>query len=285
MTITALLLVFTAAFCHATWNFYVKKIGGGRELVWLISLISNIFYLPWVVYIFWVEKPDIGMFEIYCVLVSSILHTVYFLLLQRGYRHGDLSLVYPLARSLGPIISMIFAVLFLNEIITSQILSGGLIIITGIFFLTGGFKKRAKNVTASIGYGLLVGFFIGSYTAWDAYVVSVIMLSPVLLDYASNTFRMVIFSPVAYQRWDIVKTQWTDHKLGVILIGVLSPLAYILFLYAITFRPVTLLAPVRETSVLISVLMGSIILGEGDLKRRLFWSVIILGGVALLATA
>ena len=158
MTITALLLVFTAAFCHATWNFYVKKIGGGRELIWLISLISNVFYLPWVIYIFWVEMPSIGLFEISCVLVSSILHTVYFLLLQRGYRRGDLSLVYPLVRSTGPIISVIFAVLFLNEIISTQIMVGGLIIIFGIFFLTGGFKKRAKNVKASIGYGILVGF-------------------------------------------------------------------------------------------------------------------------------
>lgn len=285
MTITTLLLVFTAAFCHATWNYYVKKIGGGRELIWLISLLSNIFYLPWVIYIFWVEMPNIGMFEVACVMMSSVLHTVYFLLLQRGYRHGDLSLVYPLARSTGPIISVIFAVLFLNEMISARIMFGGLIIIFGIFFLTDGFKKRAKNVSASIGYGLLVGFFIGSYTAWDAYVVSVIMLSPVLLDYASNTFRMVIFTPVAYRRRDMVQTLWQDHKFGVILIGLLSPLAYILFLYAITFTPVTLLAPVRETSVLISVLMGSILLGEGDLKRRLIWSAVILSGVALLATA
>ena len=285
MTITALLLVFTAAFCHATWNFYVKKIGGGRELVWLISLIANVIYLPWVIYIFWTEAPVIGTFEILCVLVSSILHTVYFLLLQRGYRHGDLSLVYPLARSTGPIVSAIFAVLFLNEMITAQIMFGGMIIIVGIFFLTGGFKKRANNVTASIGYGLLVGFFIGSYTAWDAYVVSVVMLSPVLLDYASNTFRMVIFTPVAIRRKELVLSQWRGHKFGVLMIGFLSPLAYILFLYAVSFTPVTILAPVRETSVLISVLMGSILLGEGDLKRRLIWSTVIFGGVALLATA
>jgi len=93
MTITALLLLFTAAFCYATWNFYVKKIGGGRELIWLITLISNVIYLPWLIYIFWVEMPSFGFFEISYVLLISILHTVYFLLLQRGYRHGDLSLV------------------------------------------------------------------------------------------------------------------------------------------------------------------------------------------------
>ena len=128
----------------------------------------------------------------------------------------------------------------------------------------------AKNVTASIGYGLLVGFFIGGYAAWDAYVVLVIMLSPVLLDYASNTFRMFIFTPVAYRRRDMVEILLKDHKTGVMIIGILSFLTYIRSLYAITFSPVTLVAPPpRETSVLISVLMGSIILGEGDLKGRL----------------
>ena len=115
-------------------------------------------------------------------------------------------------------------------------------------------------------------------------MVSVILLSPVLLDYASNTFRLVIFTPVAYRRWDMVETLLKDHKIGVLIIGILSPLAYILFLYAITFTPLILLAPVRETSVRISLLMGSIILGKGDLKRRIIWSAAILSGVALLAT-
>ncbi len=285
MTITALILVLTAAICHAIWNFYVKRIGGGAELIWLISLLSNIFYLPWVIYVFLIEQPDLGLYALFCVLISGIIHTVYFSLLQRGYRHGDLSLVYPLARSTGPVISMILAVLFLGEVVNAQIVTGSAIIITGIFFLTGGFSKRAGNVTASIGYGLIVGLCIGSYTAWDAYVVSIVAVSPVLLDYASNTFRTIFLAPVAIRRKDAVKLLWADHRHGVIVIGLLSPLAYILFLYAITFTPVTLLAPVRETSVLISVLLGSILLGEGHLKRRLAWSVVIVGGVSLLATA
>ena len=123
MTIIALLLVFTAAFCHATWNFYVKKIGGGPELIWLISFLSILIYLPIVIYIFWAGVPTFGLMEITFLFGSSVLHTVYFMLLQRGYRHGDLSLVYPLARSTGPIISVIFAVLFLNEAVSLRIIA------------------------------------------------------------------------------------------------------------------------------------------------------------------
>ncbi len=285
MTFFALILVFTAAFCHATWNYYVKRIDGGPELVWLISIFSVIFYLPAVLYILWDGTSNFGLFEFLCVMISSLIHLGYFLLLQRGYKKGDLSLVYPIARSTGPFISTAFAVLFLQEQLTVQIAVGGIIIIFGVLSLTGGFKQDDKYLTSSMLFGLWAGLFIGGYTVWDAYVVSIILVSPIVLDYSSNLFRTIVLAPVAYRRKSLVKDYWNEHRMGVVLIGILSPLAYILFLYALTFTPVVLIAPVRETSVLISVLMGSILLGEGDLKRRLMWSAVILSGVVLLATA
>ena len=285
MTLFALILVFAAAFCHATWNYYVKRINGGPELVWLISILSIIFYLPAVLYILWDGASNFGIFEFLCVMISSLIHLGYFLLLQRGYKKGDLSLVYPIARSTGPFISTAFAVVFLQEQLTVQIAAGGIIIIFGVLSLTGGFKQDVKHLTSSMLFGLGAGIFIGSYTVWDAYVVSIVLVSPIVLDYVSNLFRTIVLAPVAFRRKSLVKDYWNEHRMGVVLIGLLSPLAYILFLYALTFTPVMLIAPVRETSVLISVLMGSILLGEGDLKRRLMWSSVILSGVVLLATA
>lgn len=285
MTVFALTLVLAAAFCHATWNFHVKRINGGPELIWLISVLSNIIYLPIVIYILWLDMPTFSTNEIFFILVSSFIHLVYFIFLQKGYKKGDLSLIYPLARSTGPLVATAFAVIFLGEEITPQIAAGVMIIIFGILSLTGAFKQNARHLLPSILFGLATGFFIGSYTAWDAYVVSILLVSPILLDYVSNIFRTIILAPVAYRRKNMVKGYWKDHRTGVILIGFLSPLAYILFLYALTFTPVTLIAPVRETSVLISVLMGSILLGEGNLKRRLIWSSVTLFGVVLLATA
>jgi drug/metabolite transporter (DMT)-like permease len=70
----------------------------------------------------------------------------------------------------------------------------------------------------------------------------------------------------------------------VVGIAVLSPLAYILVLYALTFTPVVYVAPVREVSVLLTVLLGTLVLGEGRLKPRLGWALLIVTGVALLST-
>ena len=284
LSLLAFSLVLAAAFCHATWNFYVKKINGGPELVWLFSLVACVLYLPAAIYIFIQEAPSFGWIELVFIVGSSVLHIGYFLLLQAGYRNGDLSLVYPTARATGPVLSVSFAVLFLGELITLQVALGAALIIFGVVSLTGGFSKRASNLKSSLAFGLGSGTFIGAYTVWDAHAVATIMIPQLLLDYASIFIRMIIMTPVAIKRADQVKMHWRDHRLPVFVVAALSPLAYILVLYAMTFTPVVYIAPLRESSVLLTVLMGSIILGEGDLKRRLGWAVIIMGGVAILAT-
>ena len=74
------------------------------------------------------------------------LHLAYVLLLQAGYRNGDLSLVYPMARATGPLLSTTFAVFFLGETVTAQMGLGAGVIICGVLFLTGGFRPRAAII-------------------------------------------------------------------------------------------------------------------------------------------
>ena len=181
MSITGFLLVLAAAFCHATWNFFVKRINGGPELIWLFSLLSVVIYLPVAVWILIVEQPEFTTLSGVFVLGSAILHLGYFLLLQTGYRKGDLSLVYPIARATGPLLSTAFAVLFLGEIVTWQMGAGALIIVFGVLMLTGGIKPGTQKVSASLLFGLSAGTLIGSYTAWDAYAVSILIVPPLLL--------------------------------------------------------------------------------------------------------
>lgn len=284
MTLFAFLLVFAAAICHATWNFYVKRINGGPELIWLFSVITCILYFPAAVYIFATVETQWGWLEVGLIVSSSLLHIGYFLCLQAGYRKGDLSLVYPTARSTGPLLSVTFAVIVFGEAISIQAALGVFIIIAGVINLTGGFKKRSSNLTTSLLFGISTGVFIGAYTVLDAHAVAVILIPPLILDYASITIRMMIMTPIALRRMDLVKGYWQNHRTAVLVVAIISPLAYILVLYAMTFTPVVYVAPLRESSVVITVLMGSIWLGEGDLKRRLSWALVIMVGVALLAT-
>ncbi len=276
-------LVLAAALCHAAWNFYLKRINGGPELVWLVSVLVAILYLPFAIWLLAAGKMTFGFWQAVFIMGTGTLHLAYFLLLQAGYRVGDLSLVYPVARATGPMLSTAFAVVILKENVTTQMALGALAIVGGVLCLTGGFSRGVKNALPSLAFGLATGFFIGCYTVWDAYAVSVILIPPLLLDYFSTLLRCIVLSPVAWSRRETVAAQWRDHRMAVVVIAAVSPLAYILVLHAMTFTPVAYVAPAREMSVVFTVLAGSILLGEGDLRRRLFWACVILAGVVLLA--
>ncbi len=283
MTYFALALVLTAACCHATWNLLVKRVNGGPELVWLFSVISVVLYFPVAIGVYVIELPALGWRELAFCVASALLHMAYFLLLQQGYRKGDLSLVYPTARATGPFLSTLFAVAILGEHLTLPIIVGGLAVIVGVVFLTGGFSKAAQNVKSSLLFGISAGILIGSYTAWDAYTVSVLLVPPLLLDYTSSLGRAMILAPYAVTRRAAIAQHWREHKYAVLGIAVFNPLAYILVLTALAFTPVVYVAPAREVSVLITVVLGSVLLREGALRQRMGWACLIVAGMVLLA--
>ncbi|MFV0423139.1 EamA family transporter [Oleidesulfovibrio sp.] len=143
---------------------------------------------------------------------------------------------------------------------------------------------QKNSFLPSLLLGLGAGTLIGGYTVWDAYTVSVLLFPPLLLDYAANFGRCVLLTPLAIKRREQINILWKQHKLPVLLISVFSPLAYILVLYALTFTPVIYVAPTREISVLLSVLLGTFLLKEGDMHRRVLWGTVIVCGIGLLST-
>ncbi len=110
------------------------------------------------------------------MMVSGVLHTGYFVLLQRGYREGDLSLVYPLARGTGPTLSTLAAVVFFGERPSPVAFAGAMLIGVGVFLLAGARARPAaeahrtsSGVRAAVMYGLVTGVFIaGEMLDWDA---------------------------------------------------------------------------------------------------------------------
>ncbi len=284
MSILGLALVLFAACCHATWNFLVKRVNGGPELIWLFSVVSVVLYMPVALWILIVQQPEIGAMQVLFLIGTVVLHLGYFLMLQMGYRKGDLSLVYPTARATGPMLSSGFAVLMLNEVMSLQMALGAGGIVFGVLMLTGGIGRGARRASTSLLFGLGTGVLIGGYTVWDAYAVSALLVPPVLLDYASSLGRVLLLAPLAARRRDRVRALWRDHRAAVLVIGLFNSLAYILVLYALTFTPVAYVAPLREVSVVMTVLAGSILLHEGQLRRRLGWGCVILCGMGLLVS-
>lgn len=283
MTSLALSLVLAAAFIHASWNFLAKRVSGGVTFVWLFGVLSSLLYAPLAIATLVKQQPYLGWGQLSFMVGSGVIHAVYFLLLQQGYRVGDLSLVYPLARGTGPMLSTVAAIALFSERPTPIAIGGTVLIAGGIFLFTSQATKSGEaNRMQSISYALLTGACIATYTLWDKYAVSQLAVPPLLQDWASNLARAALLTPFALPRLDEVKQLWQTHRQEVVGVAVLSPLSYILVLTALTFSPVSYIAPAREISIVIGALMGTQLLAEGNAKGRLIAaSLMVLGVIAL----
>jgi drug/metabolite transporter (DMT)-like permease len=284
VTFLALSLVLCSAVLHAIWNLAAKRSGGGLTFIWLFTAASTIIYAPIALIAAVIIRPTLGLVELGFIVGSAALHVVYFHFLQRGYQLGDLSLVYPLARGTGPVLATTAAVLFLGEQPTPLALGGAVLIAVSVFVLTssGGWRAVASARTA-VGYGLLTGAVIAAYTLWDKYAVSTLLIAPLIYDWLSSLSRAVILSPVAVRHRSRIGHEWRSHWRPVLIVAVLSPLAYLLVLTALVFTPVSYVAPAREISILFGTILGARLLAEGDPTRRLLAASGMVAGVIALA--
>lgn len=284
MNALALALILTAAVIHASWNYILKRSGGGTPFVWLFALLSALIYAPLAAAIIWWVKPEFGWVHYGLMAASAALHTTYYMLLDRGYRSGDLSVVYPLARGTGPLITVLCAVILLYEQPSVLAVGGALLIGGGAFLLTGDPRKlrQSRNYHA-IGFALLTGCMIAAYTLVDKVAVSAWLIPPLVQDWAANLGRVLLMTPLAMKARSELAPTWRRAKKEIVAVALLCPLAYILVLTAMVFTPVSYVAPAREVSILIGALMGAHFLQEGDVKRRLFAASAMVAGIVCLA--
>ena len=142
----------------------------------------------------------------------------------------------------------------------------------------------AAAVTAkAIMFALITGLFIATYTLWDKYAVSTLNVPPLVQGYASLPVMALIIAPFALRDRGRTARVWVTYRRQVLGAAVLSPLAYILVLIALSFTAVSAVAPAREVSVLLGVLLGRRLLGEGSLARRLTAAATIAAGIICIA--
>ena len=279
----ALILVLAAAFMHATWNFLAKRTRGGAAVVWLYDVVSIIIYAPLALVIL-LQHTHFTLVQLTLVFSSGCIHLVYFLLLQRGYRVGDLSMVYPLARGTGPLLSSVTAVLLFGERPTLVAFTGILLVVVGIFLISGGtLMLSASRFHAGVLYGLLTGVCIATYTLVDKQAVSALLIAPVLLYYSDLMIHVGLLAPYAVYNWNEVSREWNMHRFEVTGIAILGPLSYFIILSVLVFTPISYVAPIREISVLIGTLMGTRFLAEGNTRRRLLAACVMVAGIIALA--
>jgi len=291
MNPTSLVLVILAGLIHATWNIAAKRAGGDARFATFSSVLVALIWAPLGIWLGWHVVPTWGLVEWGLVVASGVLHVLYYIALLRGYRKADLTVVYPLARGSGPLLSSLIAIIFLGEHMTLLGVVGIVGVVVGVFFIAGGRRMlrtthdpaRHAAMRTGILYGLLTGAFIASYTVVDGYAVKFAAMSPILLDYFGNFVRVLVLLPTILRDRITAGIHWREQWKYALLVAAISPLAYVLVLYAMQMSPLSRVAPAREISMLFAALIGGQLLGEGDRLARIFGAVLIALGVMALA--
>jgi drug/metabolite transporter (DMT)-like permease len=298
---TALILIFIAAIAHASWNLFTKQASasGAASFVWLMAAAATVIYLPVVVASVIASPPRLTALCWVFMAGTGLLQAGYFLFLQSGYRLGDLSLVYPIGRGTGALLAALAGITLLGERPGPAGIAGILLIVAGLVILGIPVASPSQPVTAqpvtaqpvtaqpvtakAITFALVTGVFIAAYTLWDKYAVSTLKIPSLVQGYASLPVMALVLTPFALRDTGRTAGVWRTYRRHVLGAAVLSPLAYILVLTALSFTAVSAVAPAREVSVLFGVVLGRRLLGEGSLARRLGAAATIAAGIICIA--
>jgi len=287
MPLSALALVLAGAALHATWNYFAKRAAGGLAFVWLYGLVSVAAATPLAFVLDFSGLGEIGVAGWIAISASAALHVVYGLVLQHGYRVADFSVIYPMARSTGPLFAVLLAVLLFAERPSPAGWAGIAAIVSGVLLMahSPSSNPHSDRLARGLLWGAATGLCIAAYTALDAWAVKTLALAPLLYYLPSLVVRSVLLAPQALANRTALAEQWKTQRLPILVVGLLSPLAYVLVLHAMVLAPLAYVAPAREVSMLIALFIGARLLSEAITTTRVLGTAAMVGGVILLALA
>jgi drug/metabolite transporter (DMT)-like permease len=284
MPLAAILLVLGAAVFHATWNYAAKGARGGLGFAVATVACSVLFFLPLTIVLLYVLRDDLYPAAFALMLVSGCFHTLYFHVLTEGYRRGDLSVVYPLSRGTGPIFTVIGAVVLLDERPAPIAVIGIALIVLGVIVISLPRNIELKHAAPSIIFALATGGCIAMYTLWDKNAVDDV--PPVIYGLGIDIGRLAVLAPLllfsASVRTGTIDA-WTNHRRATVIVGALTPAAYLLVLVAFTLAPVSYVAPAREVSILFGAALGLGLMGEAYPVQRIGGAAAIVAGLVAVS--
>lgn len=278
MSADIFLIVLFAAIMHAVWNAVVK---GAADRTISFGFVAMGHTLPALLIAPFVPLPEPSLWPY--IAVSTVVHWSYYYFLNTGYRLGDLSLVYPVARGIAPFLVAIPALIWLDETLPVAAWAGLFCISAGILIIGLG-RKGAAPALPALAVAVLTGSTIALYTLIDGVGVR---LTEQALTYITWLFigegLAVLY--ILLPRMQRLKAQPNRQLMLAFGGGLLSALAYALALYAKTKAPLGLVSALRETSVIFAAIIGVFWFGEGPVRTRLCAAAVVVTGIILLGLA
>jgi drug/metabolite transporter (DMT)-like permease len=268
-------LVIGSAIAHAVWNALVKS-AGDRALTMVAirtaGLVLGLMALPFV------DWPAPESWK-WLALTAAVMFA-YYALLIRSYGAGDMSVVYPLARGLAPVLTTIAAFLAIGETLSTGQIVAVVLISLGIMALSFG----AGASRHAVGFALATGIAVATYSFFAGLGVRT---AGTVLGFQACLEIVTGLGMVGYaltsRRADLLGYARRHGAVG-LFAGAVSVFGFLAYLVAARSLPLGPVTALRETSVIFGAVLGTIVLREGFGLRRIGAAVLVTGGVMLLAT-
>ncbi len=272
MATSGLLLALAAASIHAGWNTILARTDDTEAAAAVALALGALVFAPAAI-LLWRVEPAAWKY----IGASSAFQFVYWTLLATAYRRAELSVVYPVARGLAPVLVLVAGVALLGAESSPTQAAGVCTVALGVV-LVGGLGARAGR--QGVLFGIAIAVCIAGYTLVDNEGVR--HANPVTYLELELLLPAIAFAGVAVARRGLPAVR-RQLRLSVALAGIGTFGAYALVLLALRIAPAAAVSAVRETSVVIAAALARLVLREPVGRGRLAGAVLVAGGVALLA--
>jgi drug/metabolite transporter (DMT)-like permease len=277
MTTQIFLVVIAAAILHAVWNASIKD--SGDKFVNMAAVILGQAPLAALSLLF-VPMPLAESLPY--LLAGIVLHVGYQFFLPLSYKFGDLTLVYPIARGIAPLIVACISVLFLSVELTSAEILGVLTIGAGIMSLAMVRKSNGQRNGKAVVLALITGCFIASYSLVDGTGARLAGTAVGFYGWLAIGSTVVYSSVLSLWNPAIIRQALQTRKLKGLLGGSASFIAFALVVWAFTQAPIALVTALRETSIIFALLIGVFVLKEKlDLLKVASTMITVAGAIVL----
>ncbi len=286
-SLNVLIIIFISGLIHVSWNARYKSTRNPEQLFIGSRIFNSIYLLP----LFLIFYKPINIEDLIYLLGTTITHFFYFYFLIAMYKNEEFSKVYPLSRGLGNLLTPIFGISLINELVSKLSIVGILINLSGLILLNiNNFSNLKPNLfinnkiftNPGVNYSILTGLMVTSYSLIDK--LGVTNINPIVYFYIYSNFGVFFIFNLKFliNKENIYKGLLTKSKIKeYAIVGISDSTSYLLILYSLTFVEVSYIAPMRNIGIVFSFIIGYLFLNERLRINRIIGCLLIFSGIMI----
>jgi drug/metabolite transporter (DMT)-like permease len=300
MTSIAIFLVTTSAFIHAVWNLLGKRQNPSGAFFLIALSFAALVVLP-ILFLYRSSLPLLPLSLWRLVAITGFFQTIYFLGLTGAYRHGDISMAYPLLRAVPVLlVTVLSAMLQIGKPLSSPGIAGIALIVLGCLILPlTDFRSIQLKVYLSSCYLMALMAALGTcgYTMVDNQALAMMRslsqfptgnatLLFIALQTAATTLILAIYTIIIPSERARVRGVWYEGRGKAALTGLLITGTYGLVLLAMNYaNNISYIIAFRQLSIPLAAILGFIVQKEPATHPKLGGITLVFSGLVIIGIA